>query len=69
MPRLGMSVEQQASVKRLFLFGSILAVVGVVLGVFLGTNGNTGGWLLCALIALIWGTAALFLRMRKADRP
>lgn len=69
MTRLGMSVEQQASVKRLFLFGSILAAVGAVLGVFLGINGNTGGWLLCVLIALIWGAAALFLRMTKADRP
>ncbi|MFK8851751.1 hypothetical protein [Streptomyces sp. Ac-502] len=62
-------MEQQASVKRLFLFGSILAAIGVVLGIVLGINGNIGGWLLCVLIALIWGTAALFLRMTKAERP
>lgn len=62
-------MEQQAYVKRLFLFSSILALIGVVLGIVLGINGNTGGWLLCVLVALIWGTAALFLRMTKAERP
>ncbi|KOT77287.1 hypothetical protein ADK70_36955 [Streptomyces rimosus subsp. pseudoverticillatus] len=69
MPRLGWTVEQQAAARRYFLFTTVLAVVGVALGAFLGFSGNTGGWLLCGFIFLIWATFAAFVKWSKAGRP
>lgn len=69
MPNVGWTVEQQAAIKRYWLFTNILTVVGVILSIAFIISGNTGGWIVLAMIACIYGACFLFIRNKAKSQP
>ncbi|WP_237879509.1 hypothetical protein [Streptomyces sp. ICN903] len=68
MPRVGWSVEQRAAVKRYMLFATLFAVAGTVFSIFLIVVGNSGGWVVLAMIACMYLAGFLFIGNIKREQ-